>query len=139
MVPWVLWLVLWVPWVLHWVLHWVLWLILWVLWVLWPYDEDVDVGDVERDRFAFDNVPSSMMLPTEMMDTGAGAKKTPSKKGGAEKNPPAAAVARTAKAGTTNAQAPAAKAKAKTPVKKAVVPPSPSTSERPQRTRKAAP
>jgi hypothetical protein len=71
-------------------------------------DEDVDVGDVERDRFAFDNVPSSMMLPKEMMDTGA--EKTKTKKGGAEKNPPAAAVARTAKAGTTNAQAPAAKA-----------------------------
>ena len=25
------------------------------------------MGDVERDRFAFDHVPSSMMLPKELM------------------------------------------------------------------------
>ena len=30
-------------------------------------DEDLDVGDVERDRFPYDHVPASMMLPKELM------------------------------------------------------------------------
>jgi hypothetical protein len=30
-------------------------------------DEDLDVGDVERDRFRYDHVPASMMLPKELM------------------------------------------------------------------------
>mmetsp|Transcript_14923 Transcript_14923/g.63967 ORF Transcript_14923/g.63967 Transcript_14923/m.63967 type:complete len:143 (-) Transcript_14923:50-478(-) len=30
-------------------------------------EEDFDVGDVERDRFRYDHVPASMMLPKELM------------------------------------------------------------------------
>jgi hypothetical protein len=30
-------------------------------------EEELDLGDVERDRFRYDHVPSSMMLPKELM------------------------------------------------------------------------
>jgi hypothetical protein len=30
-------------------------------------EEELDVGDVERDRFRYDHVPASMMLPKELM------------------------------------------------------------------------
>lgn len=36
-------------------------------------DAEFDVGDVERDRFAFDHVPESMMLPKEFQDPAAAA------------------------------------------------------------------
>lgn len=31
-------------------------------------EEEFDVGDVERDRFRYDHVDSSMMLPKELLD-----------------------------------------------------------------------
>ena len=35
-------------------------------------DGALDLGDVERDRFRYDHVPDSMMLPKELMDAPAG-------------------------------------------------------------------
>ena len=43
-------------------------------------DEELDVGDVERDRFKFDHVPDSMMMPKELMDKTPGAAVEPPKK-----------------------------------------------------------
>ena len=38
------------------------------------------MGDVERDRFRYDHVPDSMMMPKELMDKPAGAAIEPPKK-----------------------------------------------------------
>ena len=43
-------------------------------------DEELDVGDAERDRFRFDHVPDSMMLPKELMDNPDAAMAAPPKK-----------------------------------------------------------
>lgn len=42
--------------------------------------EELDLGDVERDRFRFDHVPDSMMLPKELLDNPGAAIDEPPRK-----------------------------------------------------------